>query len=227
MIDLTKVYIHIAIPAFNGMMHESCFISLLKFLIEASKHNIAWTLDTMGNESLITRARNNLAGKFLHNKKATHLMFIDSDIRFEPEDILKLLIADKDVCCGAYPVKKLPAQLVINELDDGDKEGDLVEVSTAGTGFMLIKRNVFDEMIVKYPKTKYSEHVGLGKQYEPFLYALFDTEISTEGHYLSEDWTFCLRWRAIGGKVWVHKGINLGHIGQYEYRTHSSDELSD
>ena len=54
--DLTKVHLQIAIPAFNGMMHESCFISLLQFLIEASKLNISWTLDTMGNESLIPRA---------------------------------------------------------------------------------------------------------------------------------------------------------------------------
>lgn len=217
-INFKDVYIHIAIPAYNGMMHESCFISLLQFLIEASKLGMNWTLDTMGNESLIPRARNNLAGKFLHNKKATHMMFIDSDIRFKPEDLIKLIEADKDICCGAYPVKKLPAQLVINELDNGEKEGELVEVSTAGTGFMLIKRKVFDKMIEKYPKTKYNEHVGLGKQYEPYLYALFDTDISTEGHYLSEDWTFCLRWRAIGGKVWIHKGVSLGHVGQYEYR---------
>lgn len=120
MIDLTKVNLQIAIPAYGGMMHESCFISLLQFLIEASKLGINWTLDTMGNESLIPRARNNLAGKFLHNQKATHLMFIDSDIRFKPEDILKLIVADKDICCGAYPVKKMPPQLVINELEEGE-----------------------------------------------------------------------------------------------------------
>jgi len=219
--DLSKVYLHIAIPAFNGMMHESCFISLLQFLIEASKAGLNWTLDTMGNESLIPRARNNLAGKFLHNTNATHMMFIDSDIRFTPSDIFKLIMADKDVCCGAYPVKQMPPKLVINELSDGESEGDLVEVSTAGTGFMLIKRQVFDKMIEAYPKTKYKEHVGLGAQYEPYLYALFDTDISQEGYYLSEDWTFCLRWRAIGGKVWIHKGIDLGHVGIYEYRTHS------
>jgi len=218
MTDFSKTNIHIAIPAYNGMMHESCFISLLQFLIAASKQGLNWTLDTMGNESLIPRARNNLAGKFLHNENATHLMFIDSDIRFNPEDLFKLITADKDVCCGAYPVKKMPPQLVINELENGNKEGDLVEVSTAGTGFMLIKRQVFDKMIQAYPKTKYKEHVGLGALYEPFLYALFDTDISKEGYYLSEDWTFCLRWRAIGGKVWVHKGIDLGHVGLYEYR---------
>jgi len=222
MTDFSKTNIHIAIPAYNGMMHESCFISLLQFLIEASKQGLNWTLDTMGNESLIPRARNNLAGKFLHNKNATHLMFIDSDSRFTPDDLFKLITADKDVCCGAYPVKKMPPQLVINELENGEKEGDLVEVSTAGTGFMLIKRQVFDKMIQAYPKTKYKEHVGLGARYEPYLYALFDTDISQEGFYLSEDWTFCLRWRAIGGKVWVHKGIDLGHVGLYEYR--ASDE---
>lgn len=222
MTDFSKTNIHIAIPAYNGMMHESCFISLLQFLIDASKKGLNWTLDTMGNESLIPRARNNLAGKFLHNKNATHLMFIDSDIRFTPDDLFKLITADKDVCCGAYPVKKMPPQLVINELENGEKEGDLVEVSTAGTGFMLIKRQVFDKMIQAYPKTKYKEHVGLGARYEPYLYALFDTDISQEGFYLSEDWTFCLRWRAIGGKVWVHKGIDLGHVGLYEYR--ASDE---
>ena len=218
MTDLSKVHIQIAIPAFNGMMHVSCFNSLLQFLIEASKVNLNWTLDTMGNESLIPRARNNLAGKFLHNTNATHLMFIDSDIRFNPTDIIKLLTADKDICCGAYPVKQMPPQLVINDLTNGELEGDLVEVNTAGTGFMLIKRDVFNKMIDNFPKTKYSDNVGLGAQYNPYLYALFDTDISEEGYYLSEDWTFCLRWRSIGGKVWIHKGIDLGHVGTYEYR---------
>jgi len=239
MIDLSKVYVHIAIPAYNGMMHESCFISLLKFLIEASKLGINWTLDTMGNESLITRARNNLAGKFLHNQKATHLMFIDSDIRFEPEDIMKLILADKDVCCGAYPVKKLPAQLVINELDDGEKEGDLVEVSTAGTGFMLIKREVFDtlkkdnpKLQIKLPEEKRkninAEIMGAENTEEnpseDCLWNFFDT--SFDDHlFKGEDIAFCELARKSKFKIHANIDSTTIHHGPYGYKGKFRDAL--
>jgi hypothetical protein len=68
----------------------------------------------MVNESLVTRARNNLMAKMMTNEKATHFMFIDADIRFQPEAILMMLSADKDVIGGLYPKKALPIQYVIN-----------------------------------------------------------------------------------------------------------------
>jgi hypothetical protein len=59
--------------------------------------------------------------------------------------------------------------------------------------------------------------VGLGKQYEPMMYAIFDCVIDHRGHYLSEDWLFCRRWQELGGEIWAHSKVLLNHIGHYEF----------
>jgi hypothetical protein len=86
-----------------------------------------------------------------------------------------------------------------------------------GTGFMQFKRHVYEKLIAAHPETKYVDDVGLGKQYEPFMYSIFDTVIDEKGHYLSEDWTFCRRWAAIGGEIYAHSKVLLNHSGHYEF----------
>ena len=215
---IRKPHIYFALPAYGGLIYESCFMSMLRFSLLARNQGIEWTVDTMVNESLIPRGRNNLVAKFLHNTTATHLMFIDADIRWHPEYVFKMLNANKDVICGLYPMKSIPPRFVINALPGGAKEGDLEEVATAGTGFMLIKRECLEAMVAAYPETKYNDNIGVGKQYEPFMYALFDCLIDPDKNYLSEDWTFCYRWRKLNNKVWVDKSVILDHQGTYTYK---------
>jgi hypothetical protein len=215
--DYSKFHVHFSIPCYGGQITEPCFNSFIRFVLKAKEVGLDWTLDTMVNESLIPRGRNNLVSKMLYNKAATHLMFIDADIRFQPEHIFRLLQADKDLVGGLYPMKTLPVRYVVNHLNGGAVEGDLTEILTLGTGFMMVKRQCLEKMIEAYPKTKYVDSIGIGKQYEPYMYALFDTEIDAAGHYLSEDWTFCFRWRAIGGQIWADRKIVLNHSGHFEY----------
>jgi len=151
--------------------------------------------------------------------KSTHLMFVDADIGFEPEEIFKLIIADRDVVGGLYPKKALPISYVVNKVPGAQKEGNLVEVANLGTGFMMIKRHVLEQMIAKHPELHYVDSIGLDPKYDPFKYALFDTEIDNDSkEYLSEDYTFCKRWRAMGGKIWADLTINLNHIGYFTFR---------
>ena len=157
---IRKPHIYFALPAYGGLIYESCFMSMLRFSLLARNQGIEWTVDTMVNESLIPRGRNNLVAKFLHNTTATHLMFIDADIRWHPEYVFKMLNANKDVICGLYPMKSIPPRFVINALPGGAKEGDLEEVATAGTGFMLIKRECLEAMVAAYPETKYNDNIG-------------------------------------------------------------------
>jgi hypothetical protein len=216
--DFSKCHLHIGIPCYGGMVSEPTMTSFLRFVLIAQQVGLNWSLDTMVNESLIPRGRNNLMAKMMTNQSATHFMFIDADIRFQPESILQMIAYDKEVIGGLYPKKSLPINYVINLKPQVTVQGDIYTVDTMGTGFLLFKRQVYEKLIKAHPETKYVDDIGLGKQYEPMMYAIFDTEIDHRGHYLSEDWTFCRRWQALGGEIWAHSKTLLNHIGHYEFQ---------
>jgi hypothetical protein len=215
--DFKKVHLHIGIPCYGGMVSEPTMTSFIRFTLLATQAGLNWSLDTMVNESLVTRARNNLMAKMMTNTAATHFMFIDADIRFQPESILQMLAYDKDVIGGLYPKKALPVNYVINLKPQTKIQGDIFTVDTMGTGFLLFKRNVYEKLIEAHPECKYVDDVGLGKQFEPMMYSIFDCKIDERGHYLSEDWLFCRRWQELGGEIWGHSKVLLNHVGHYEY----------
>ncbi|MFN9899480.1 MAG: hypothetical protein ACK55Z_11950, partial [bacterium] len=97
-------------------------------------------------------------------------MFIDADIRFQPESILQMMACDKDVIGGLYPKKALPVNYVINLKRETKVQGDIFTVDTMGTGFLLFKKHVYVQLCAAHPETKYVDDVGLGKQYEPTMY---------------------------------------------------------
>ena len=138
--------IHFLTPCYGGNITEVCFSSYLGFTIMAMQNNINFQIDTLSNESNVNRARNSCAAKFLSGD-CTHLMFVDADIQFNPQDIVKLINHDNAIVGGIYPEKTLPPKMVVNTLNNGEQQGDLIEVGTLGTGFMLIKRRVFEKMI--------------------------------------------------------------------------------
>ena len=217
---LRNTRIHFCVPCYAGLVNEGFFISMLKFMAAANKLGLNFTVDTMVNESLIPRGRNSLVAKFLaFEPKSTHLMFVDADIGFEPEEILKLMLADKDVAGGLYPKKALPIQYVVNKVPNSTKEGEnLVEVANLGTGFMLIKRQVIETMIRTRPDLHYVDAIGLDPKFDPYKYALFDTIIDPDTReYLSEDYFFCKLWRGMGGKIWADLSIKLDHMGYYKF----------
>jgi len=216
--DFSKVHVHFAVPCYGGMVSEPTMTSFIRFTLLAQRVGLNWSLDTMVNESLVTRARNNLCAKMMTNTAATHFMFIDADIRFEPEAIFGMIAVDKDVIGGLYPKKSLPIDYVVNLKNGGRIEGPIFQVDTQGTGFLLFKKHVYEKLIAAHPECKYVDDIGLGKQFEPFMYSIFDTVIDARGHYLSEDWTFCRRWQALGGDIWADSRVLLNHIGHYEFR---------
>jgi hypothetical protein len=207
-------------------------------------HRIEHKFSFLFNESLITRARNYLADEFLRSGY-THLLFIDSDIDFKPEDILAFLHLDKDIIGGPYPKKSIKWESIIesvkkhpnitpDELNQltgdfvfnpvpGTKEFSInqpLEVLEIGTGFMLIKRQVFDKFSEEYPHLRYKpDHIGQhhfdGTRY---IHAFFDTVIDPASErYLSEDYFFCQSWRNIGGKIYLCPWVKTSHLGAYPF----------
>lgn len=222
---LRTTKVHICMPCYGGNLTESTFMSFIKWANTARQLNIDWTMETMTNESLITRARNTLTAKFLANTDSTHLMFIDSDIGWEPWHLLVLLNRDVDVIGGLYPMKSLPIKWCVNGFEGAEEGPDgLQEVTKTGTGFLLMKRHVF-EKLKGHPAVKpFNNDIGLDPALNANMKTYFDTAVR-ENRYYSEDWMFCENWRDIGGKVWVDKRVLLRHTGTYVFDYGNQENL--
>ena len=222
---LKTTRVHICMPCYGGMLSEQTFMSFIKWSNACRQLGIDWTVETMTNESLISRARNTLTSKFLHTKESTHLMFIDADIGWEPWHLLVLLDRRVDVIGGLYPMKSLPVKWCVNGIP-GQEDGvdNLVEVTKTGTGFLLIKREVFEKLDAHPAVKPFTNDIGLPVELNPYMKTYFDTAVR-EGRYYSEDWTFCENWRDLGGKVYIDKRILLKHVGTYIFDGGSQDKL--
>ena len=173
----------------------------------------------------ISRARNTLTAKFFNNKESTHLMFIDADIGWEPWHLLVMLNRDVDVIGGLYPMKSLPVKWCVNGFEGAQEGADgLQEVSKTGTGFMLIKRGVFEKLNAHPAVKPFINDIGLPAELNPYMKTYFDTAVR-ENRYYSEDWTFCENWRDLGGQVWVDKRVLLKHTGTYVFDFQTQEQL--
>ena len=231
----------IATPMFGGMCTGHFTMATINAMNELRKQRIECHLASLMNESLITRARNELARMFLDDDKFTHLMFIDADIYFEEDSISRLYSYDEDIVCGLYPKKEIEwdrvkkasdagmnnlneysCNFVIN-LPDGvtkikqDSRG-LIEVRHAGTGFMMVKRKVFEDLSSSVAIYRSSTLKDQNDKYiKPLVKQFFDTSIDYTGALLSEDYHFCELWRKKGGKIFVDPDIHLKHIGTHVF----------
>lgn len=208
----------IATPMYGGQCTEAYFKSCIKLQRALFLSNVPHDWLTTSNESLITRGRNTSVATFLKETPFERLMFIDADIGFEADDVAKLWNLDVDVAVGAYQMKKPGSSLAawkngkLIKITDGMKSP--FEVDFAGTGFMMIKRTVFERMMADLPQIEYIE--GQVEQ----CWAFFDTELhefNGKRVYLSEDYFFCQRWHEMGGKIVLDPTIRLTHIGNYAY----------
>lgn len=210
-------------------------MSIFRLIEHVKKKNISATFYPIFWESLISRARNASAAEFLSGDY-THLLFIDADISFEPTDVDKLLEADKDVVCSPYPKKYIKYESAKSgkELVDFAVSGkfakisdNLYEIESVATGFLLIKRNVFQQMILKYPKIEYINDIdgyGQGRK----MWNFFNVSVNPlNKNYDSEDWGFCTAWRNIGGKVYARSDISLGHWGWHQFKGNFNKWISE
>jgi len=211
------VHIHFLIPCYGGQISEVTFTSFIRFVVKARAWGLDWSLDTLVNESLIPRGRNALVARALMNPLATHIFFLDADIGFEPENITTLLAEDVDIIGGGYPKKSLPIDYVVNPASSGSSDDSKAEVDRIGTGFLLLKRSVFDRIAAAMPELKYSDDCGLDASINQYLYAFFEAGLFGHGVFMSEDWLFCNRWRQLGGKIYISKRFALTHVGSFSF----------
>jgi hypothetical protein len=198
----------------------------------------------MNGDSLVNRARNNCANRFIKGSimdvadkdgnpvkslvKFEWMLFLDSDLMFSVDDVVRLYDLGRrmgpGIYAGVYPLKQVKPKIVFNAAKGKrpDAEG-VCEVREAGTGFMLIHRNVFEQMQEKFrDEIEYLADTGdlqnpRETRYDFFTVGVRMDPVAGWKRFLSEDWYFCQRWREIGGKVIMHTGIEAKHIGTAVY----------
>jgi hypothetical protein len=235
--------IFVATPMYGGLCVGGYTVGLLNSVQEFMRNGIQMYYGYMMNESLITRARNTLTYDFL-DTDATHLMFIDADITFNPEDIVRMVNADKDIICGLYPKKEINWKTVAQAVKQGvdyqelpnytgsfvvnlvggamETTGNInepMEIDNGGTGFMLIRRNVFETLKPLVPT--YTNDMILIVDKNPvkkIIHEYFATSIDeVSNRLLSEDYHFCKIARQQGYKVYAAPWANLTHSGTYNF----------
>jgi len=181
-------------------------------------HSVAVDLST---SSVLPKIRNEMVGKAV-DSGADVILFIDSDVAFDPKSVAHLVTSDRDVSFIAYR-RKETAESYTCKIESGEDGKPLVEdgwikLSAAGTGLLAIKTSVIKNMYLAYPDLKYTSDEG-DERFSLFDFLVYD------GMYKGEDYTFCRRWRDIGGKIWMWPDVNTAHVGAFEYRGNVADFL--
>jgi hypothetical protein len=232
-------------PCYGGLCLQKYTESVLALQILASQSGVQLYIDTIENESLVQRARNVAVGRFMQKSDAQYFMFIDADVHFDPQSVIRLLQSGHELSVACYPkkfvdwnqaaeaVKKgdernmamLSASLVVNF---GAEKVAIVNgfapVLDGPTGFMLIKRCVFEKMEKAYPELN-CKNDHQNRDFDDY-HAAFDCMIDpVSRRYLSEDYAFCRRWQQMGGKIYADTQTTLGHVGNLPFNGQLSERL--
>jgi hypothetical protein len=243
--ELRQFFPVIVTPSHDGKYFQNYVMSMMNFAIEAERAGMRLQVLFHQGESLVTRARNNCVAQFLANPQWTHLFWIDADIGFSAQAAFRLLLADYDIAAGVYPLKRedWPAEGVAEgttrqlfeatftrytvnaKASEASSQVELevqpdgfMRMTEAPTGFMAIKRGVFERLIASHPELNYvPDSIG-----EPDLglhYRFFDVMVDPQTRrYLSEDYGFCRLWSGLGESIYIDANSNLTHQGAKLYR---------
>lgn len=191
----SKAKIAVCIPTAGSIKTET-FASLVNMFWSTQ---LEWKLFTQ-TSSLIHENRNILVEKALKSD-CTHLLFVDTDMKFESDVLDRLVEREKEIIGVVSCARKLPLAVTVKKLAEGfeiwEKEGDLMKCAGVGTGFMLIDLKVFQKLSKPY---FFYEHKKNGD---------FD---------YGEDMYFCLKAREVGFNIYLDPAISVGHIGDFNYQ---------
>ena len=215
-----KPSLHIAMPCYD-MVKINTMISMLKLIKEITRAGMNFELNTM-KSPYVAYARNILSSRFL-TRKEDYLLFIDADLEFEPECVIKMLLAQKDIICAPYRAKtnnpeyvrytvNLPSSKDINVVNG------VVEILNGPAGMMLIKREVFEKLIKDHPELEIKQDPGIQTFPDDIkVYNFFHCTFN-DHRWTGEDMSFCDLARSAGFKVYANIDSTLVHHGSYGYK---------
>ncbi len=198
----------IGTPAYSGTVDVWFANSLVNTIRMSYEKDTIVVPVYMAYDSLVQRARNDLV-RLAIEEDFDDLIFIDSDVEWNPEWVFKLLEYKEDVVGGVYPKKTDAPQFPVHALKDGMKleENGLIEVDGLPTGFLKISRDA-----LKKVWDASTEYTNEGRNCR----MVFDIQVQN-GHLVSEDIVFCRKWHDLGGKVFVDPTMTCNHVGTKKY----------
>jgi len=221
-----KPSVMIAMPCYDSVK-VSTMVAVIKVIQQLAKSGVAVGINTI-KSPLIHQARNYLTSVFL-NSDFTHLLFLDSDVDFEPEAVVRMLVAKKDVICTPYRVKSMEVdkKMYTVELkkDARMEPGEIIEITAGPTGIMLINRDVFKKIIEKFPDLKIKNPVfpEAGPDHK-YYYNFFDFTFE-DGYSAGEDVSFCKLVQKLGFKIYANTASFTKHHGSYAWGGRFKDAL--
>ena len=239
----SEINLFVAVPCLGGNVKTKFYASMTKLAILLTQCKISFSFHNLEDCNIISLARNSLVASFLSEPKYTHLLWIDTDIEFNPESVVKLFECRKDIVTGVYPHKSINWDQFRDDLLTTSKhpiyalsrsvpypitvEADssqntpvydekLIKLRKGPLGFMLIQRSVFDKLKEHYPDLKIDPGTYLPQTMKPYYWGFFDT-LTEDQQFYGEDTAFYKRWTKIGGEVYAHLDIPLNHVGTFVY----------
>jgi hypothetical protein len=217
---MTALSVYIGTPCYGGQICVETVISLMTTIANLSRHGIATGPDLRRANCYIAHERNFHVKRFLEGS-CSHLLFVDADVSWsEPDAVLKMLRCGYDVVGGVYPHKSaagdFPVRIIphpVTGMTQVDARTGAILCEGIPTGFMLIRRAALEKMIAAMPDKRY---IGRGIEGSPTFYNLFEC-VQDGDHWWGEDYTFCRRWRALGGQIWAYPDISFAHHGAKDY----------
>ncbi|WP_297692168.1 hypothetical protein [Phenylobacterium sp.] len=230
-----RPFVYLAAPCYGGRVTLHFMTSVLALAAACETRGIGLHVELLANDALIARARARLAARFLTHADASHMLFCDVDIGFQPENLFRLLDAQKDIAAGVYPLKAFDWEkvraaakagaddlqaaalsYVVRFLPTTDRsvevEDGFAQVAYGGAGFLLIRREALQRIVAAHPELAATLDDGSRAA------MVFDPMVEPEtGQHLSEDYAFCRRWRALGGQIWADVEARLTHVGHTAY----------
>jgi len=214
--------VFVAVPSYDKKVYVACVQSLMNAMQVLLKNGIEFQFSFEVGLPWLTMARNNLVRSFLESD-CTELVFIDADIGFKPEAFRDLIVSNEAIIAGAYPKKqdeKVFAVLVKMGADGNPiVENGAVEAEGLPTGFMKIKRVVFEKIMEAHPELIY-EDITTGKPTYNFFGMFID-----KGKWYGDDYGFCKLWTDLGQRLWIIPNVTLTHSGSKVYEGNLHDHM--
>jgi len=232
-----KPKVYVATPCYDSMRVETC-VSLLDTFSALGGAGIECKFKTV-RTSLVTHGRNLLTAGFL-NSGFDYMLFVDADVEFQPEAVMRMLVPEKDVVCTPYRVKEDKMKFAVKFKDkDWIKvlPFDMVEIEEGPAGLMLIKRVVFERLMDKHPELKinFNESTRMKMNKEigaeddaiaKYMYNFWDTTFRLDtGEWKGEDLAFCNRATEAGFKIYANLDSWTTHHGSWGFKGRFGDSL--